>query len=208
MNTVTGCMMSDEPNDEARSAPANDLVVRPCDRWPEWRIDLLKKLFAEGVTITQIALRLGTTRNAIVGKKWRLGLPTRQTTKTTADMAAQMTARKANRARKQRERRRKPGYVAPHRTLPVPTGEIYLAHGAKIPSLDITLHDLQWSGARPANCRAITSTDGAIETLYCGLPVADGESYCLGHCRRFFNRYSPGHIPPGIARVAASYKAG
>lgn len=49
--------------------------------WNDERVDLLKKLWAEGLSASQIAGRLGgVTRNAVIGKVHRLGLSGRATT--------------------------------------------------------------------------------------------------------------------------------
>ena len=43
--------------------------------WTEDRVELLKKLWADGLSASQIAKRLGgVTRNAVIGKVHRLGL--------------------------------------------------------------------------------------------------------------------------------------
>ena len=44
--------------------------------WTEERVELLKKLWTEGLSASQIATRLagGVTRNAVIGKVHRLGL--------------------------------------------------------------------------------------------------------------------------------------
>jgi GcrA cell cycle regulator len=48
--------------------------------WPPERVELLKKLWAEGLTASQVAARLGDgiSRNAVIGKVHRLGLSGRQ----------------------------------------------------------------------------------------------------------------------------------
>lgn len=49
--------------------------------WTDERVDLLKKLWTEGLSASQIANRLGgVTRNAVIGKVHRLGLSGRATT--------------------------------------------------------------------------------------------------------------------------------
>lgn len=49
--------------------------------WTEERVELLKRLWAEGLSASQIAGRLGgVTRNAVIGKVHRLGLSGRATT--------------------------------------------------------------------------------------------------------------------------------
>src|SRR5687767_15845801 len=48
--------------------------------WTDERVELLKKLWAEGLSASQIASRLGgVTRNAVIGKVHRLGLSGRAT---------------------------------------------------------------------------------------------------------------------------------
>jgi GcrA cell cycle regulator len=48
--------------------------------WPPERVEVLKKLWADGLTASQVAARLGDgiTRNAVIGKVHRLGLSGRQ----------------------------------------------------------------------------------------------------------------------------------
>ena len=49
--------------------------------WNEERVELLRKLWSEGLSASQIAGRLGSvTRNAVIGKVHRLGLSGRATT--------------------------------------------------------------------------------------------------------------------------------
>ena len=49
--------------------------------WTEERVELLKKLWSDGLSASQIAGRLGgITRNAVIGKVHRLGLAGRATT--------------------------------------------------------------------------------------------------------------------------------
>lgn len=67
--------------------------------WTDDRVDLLKKLWQEGLSASQIAGRLGgVTRNAVIGKVHRLGLSGRATTsrmKSSRPRARAATARRA-----------------------------------------------------------------------------------------------------------------
>ena len=45
--------------------------------WPEWKIDRLKRQWAEGLSADLIAEGLSVTRNAVIGKAHRLHLPSR-----------------------------------------------------------------------------------------------------------------------------------
>ena len=46
--------------------------------WTEERLTKLEQLWNEGIPITRIGAALGVTRNAVVGKVHRLGLPKRE----------------------------------------------------------------------------------------------------------------------------------
>ncbi len=62
--------------------------------WTEERVELLKKLWGEGLSASQIAAQIGggVTRNAVIGKVHRLGLSGRA--KTNAPQASQQRPRK------------------------------------------------------------------------------------------------------------------
>lgn len=64
--------------------PRNLPILRDTNSDPGWsheRVELLKKLWADGLSASQIALRIGeVTRNAVIGKVHRLGLAGRATT--------------------------------------------------------------------------------------------------------------------------------
>ena len=45
--------------------------------WTEEQIDQLKELWGEGLSTSEIGRKLGVTKNAVVGKAHRLGLPPR-----------------------------------------------------------------------------------------------------------------------------------
>jgi GcrA cell cycle regulator len=63
-------------NDEPATAAPLDKIS-----WTDERVDLLKRLWADGLTASQIAARFGqgVTRNAVIGKVHRLGLSGRVT---------------------------------------------------------------------------------------------------------------------------------
>lgn len=79
--------------------------------WTEERIELLKKLWAEGLSASQIAGRLGhVTRNAVCGKAHRLGLYGRATSSEVKKHRPQRQSRsvrnKLKNVQVRRERRR------------------------------------------------------------------------------------------------------
>ena len=68
--------------------------------WTDERVELLKKLWAEGLSASQIAGRLGgVTRNAVIGKVHRLGLAGRATSsRSNAPRPRRTLVPRANRA--------------------------------------------------------------------------------------------------------------
>ena len=46
--------------------------------WNQQKVDNLKKLWNEGVATSRIGEQLGFTKNAVIGKAFRLGLERRQ----------------------------------------------------------------------------------------------------------------------------------
>ncbi|WP_297770716.1 GcrA family cell cycle regulator, partial [uncultured Roseovarius sp.] len=57
--------------------------------WNDERVELLKKMWGEGQSASQIAKELGgVTRNAVIGKVHRLGLSNRNGSGTTGAAAA------------------------------------------------------------------------------------------------------------------------
>ena len=61
--------------------------------WTDERVELLKKLWADGLSASQIAAELGgITRNAVIGKVHRLGLSGRAKSPSSADPAPAQAA--------------------------------------------------------------------------------------------------------------------
>jgi GcrA cell cycle regulator len=67
-----------------RDSPVNDVVAANGEKmpWTEDRVETLKKLWADGLSASQIAgkLGMGVTRNAVIGKVHRLNLAGRVNT--------------------------------------------------------------------------------------------------------------------------------
>lgn len=177
-------------NIDSKSETDQKLVSDRQSSWPDWRVELLKSLWASGMNLSQIATKLGLNRNQVIGKKWRLGLARTDTKH--PETLAQRAARLKRRRDRERERRaNKSSPVTP----PTPMADIIALankqHPEVIQSVGVEIEQLKWEGTHPTNCRAIITADTERPTLYCGLPVADGESWCIGHCRRFIAKYSP-----------------
>jgi len=57
-------------------APAAE-PVEPVETWTPERIEMLTRLWEEGITTAEIGRRIGVTKNAVIGKVHRIGLTPR-----------------------------------------------------------------------------------------------------------------------------------
>jgi GcrA cell cycle regulator len=157
--------------------------------WTSARIEMLKKLFDAGLSCSQIAGEIGTTRNAVIGKMHRLGLsrpknlfanrikPARAETDAWRPKMSRPKLRGLSiGAQRDMLRAAYPGSAATEAPIDSPQ---------KCSLLEL----------RPAQCRWPISEPGARDFSFCGNPSADGFSYCMGHARlayrprRPLNRY-------------------
>ncbi len=134
--------------------------------WPEERVAVLKKLWLEGLSASQIAKQLGgVTRNAVIGKVHRLGLSGR-----------------ANRSqpprpvfKAPRAPRPAPSSLAPRRLAPNtvdPTPVVYVEEPGSATVLTLGAHMCKWPIGDPAS----------DNFTFCGRRIGDG-SYCTEHAR-------------------------
>ncbi|WP_296203613.1 GcrA family cell cycle regulator [uncultured Hyphomicrobium sp.] len=130
--------------------------------WNEERVDLLKKLWSEGLSCSVMANRLGgVTRNAVIGKVHRLGLSGRVTTQ-------RMKYRKRARAKKIRTDGRV--FAPTFAREPLPPEP---SRPAKLFKLaDMEDHQCRYVFGDPR---------GSHEWGYCGCEKMPGSSFCPGH---------------------------
>jgi GcrA cell cycle regulator len=157
--------------------------------WTEDRVELLKKLWADGLSASQIASRLGgVTRNAVIGKVHRLGLAGRATT------SRSRTPRPRNRVshlplRPTRVQYRTHGNTAlkpvfmpveqPTVALtivPSVVQELDVPSALRVDLLDLREHMCRWPIGDPQ--------DEAFH--FCGRQKSHGISYCEHHARQAF----------------------
>jgi len=146
--------------------------------WTDDAIAMLRQMWLDGFSATQIAsalkdakLKIGVTRNAVIGKIHRLGLTGR-----TTQWPPQ--AKQAKQETKCQPRRGRPG------PLPAPAPKPKPAPDALQP-LNVTLMDLRFG-----QCRAIVAGTGA-DALFCGHDVAEGSSWCAHHKARYIEPPQP-----------------
>ena len=121
-------------------------------QWTEERLEMLKSLWEEGLSISQIGEKLGVSRNAIAGKVHRLGLKKRQSP----------ISNKGTTKSKAPEKKATQQVVMPE-NLP----------------LKLALRNINWSRAR---CSWPIGDPKSTSFKFCGAPVVAGKPYCNAHC--------------------------
>jgi GcrA cell cycle regulator len=153
-------------------------------RWTPQVIERLKELVALKWTARQIADELGCTKNAILGKTFRLGITT--STESEEDRAVRMaraaTQRKSNEGGRVMKRKLKPRAQPP--TLIVAAPEVV---GMGIGLMDLTAITCRW----PIN-------DDMTDAKFCGHDIAEGSAYCPHHRFRSSQRSQPIEEQPAV----------
>jgi GcrA cell cycle regulator len=133
--------------------------------WPRQRLDRAVAMWKAGRSGLEIAVELGTTRSAAIGKLFRLGLrrgPKQNKAVKTSNAKGAM--------------RPKPKLVVlPPQPKPQPKPEAF--------AKPIALIDL-----KPHHCRWPVAGAGST-TLFCGGNAHAGHPYCIGHCRMAYQRW-------------------
>lgn len=143
--------------------------------WTEERVELLKTLWAEGLSAAQIANKMGgVTRNAVIGKVHRLGLsgratpakPQRGRIAAPERREEQPAAPAAPRLQASKPATPEPEFIAP---LVLDTGD---------PTTVSTIKNnmCKWPIGDPAK----------DDFHFCGQPALPGKSYCAYHAHMAF----------------------
>jgi GcrA cell cycle regulator len=150
--------------------------------WTDERVELLKKLWSDGLSASQIAAELGgVTRNAVIGKVHRLGLSGRA---------------KAPSSSVPRQRKARPASPMMRVSRPAARGNTALAHHP-LEAYDLDpapqperLENIIPIGQRcsllelsDARCRWPIGDPGAADFFFCGGNPAGDVPYCAYHAR-------------------------
>lgn len=176
--------------------------------WTDERVELLKKMWGEGQSASQIAKELGgVTRNAVIGKVHRLGLSNRTSggpATAKADPKAKPAApveAKAKPAPKTEAARPVPApepeaEAAPTPQVParkqiIPAGqplppqpsanEISPEALAKVNEVEKKAKKLSLMELTERTCKWPVGDPATEEFWFCGLPVQAGKPYCEAH---------------------------
>lgn len=170
--------------------------------WTDERVELLKKMWGEGQSASQIAKELGgVTRNAVIGKVHRLGLSNRATT-TTKTESKQKSAPKAEPktkpAAKPAEAAPKADASAPVAPKPIPARKQIIPAGqplppqpsaneispealAKVSAVEKKAKKLSLMELTERTCKWPVGDPATEDFWFCGLPVQQGKPYCEAH---------------------------
>ena len=154
--------------------------------WDDGRIDLLKKLWSDGLSASQIAAELGgVTRNAVIGKVHRLGLSGRAKTKATATTRQRVKAVAKPQRLQQSVGVRGNLAVVEYvevRSEPVQQAreDVVIPMSRKISIMDLKEGVCRWPIGDPLQA----------DFVYCGADCGTGRTYCEPHSRLAFQPQS------------------
>ena len=174
--------------------------------WTDERVDLLKKMWSDGQSASQIAKELGgVTRNAVIGKVHRLGLSNRATGGASKPEAKAKPAAKPQpkakaapkteparpaAAAKPEPAETKPA-VVPARKQIIPAGqplppqpsanEISPEALARVNEVEKKAKKLTLMELTERTCKWPVGDPATEDFWFCGLPVQPGKPYCEAH---------------------------
>lgn len=149
--------------------------------WTDERVELLKKLWGDGLSASQIAAELGeVTRNAVIGKVHRLGLSGRAKASPAA-ARPRKAARPEREMRPQRPMSRGNTALAPEledlvEEAPAPapaTSDNVVPMGQRCTIMNLTESTCRWPSGEP----------GTDNFYFCGGKTKAGMPYCAHHAR-------------------------
>jgi len=171
--------------------------------WTDERVEVLKELWADGWTASKIAERLPTSRNAIIGKVHRLGLPPRAISfrKKSGPKGPRNAQHRTHRVYEPRqetvarqalrqafadsvsdfadsyEHLDRLGFAAHRSDAPKPLPEPRETDIPRIATVDL----------EPYHCKWVCAPAGHIDTkVHCGCKTVQGLPYCRDHAVRAY----------------------
>ena len=140
--------------------------------WTDERVEVLKKLWLEGLSASQIAKQLGgVTRNAVIGKVHRLGLSGRATP--SQPMRPAFRAPRPPRPVMSGPTHRRADAPRPDAARLAPRPIPYIEQPGTATVLTLGAHMCKWPIGDPATS----------EFTFCGRRAGDEGPYCIEHAR-------------------------
>ena len=173
-------------SDQNEPADANQKLP-----WTDERVELLKKMWAEGLSASQIAAKLagGVTRNAVIGKVHRMGLSGRVTRTRVSTPRTRKTREPSLPGRPSSANSSLPASANAYRTVgnaalraapaikpepmhePVPIRVADIPEGERVTILMLSDKTCRWPIGDPSHA----------DFCFCGKSPRDGSPYCPGH---------------------------
>lgn len=155
--------------------------------WDDQSVELLRKYWAEGLSASQIGARIFMTRNAVIGKAHRIGLPLRGNAVANRNRSIAATSR----------RKRKVVTVAPPprqatRRINIIGGAARLPTEPLPPPVDGDVGRVAFADLEAHHCRFIPR-ESSDPTPFCGHRTVPGLAYCAHHAQRC---YAPPKVKP------------
>jgi GcrA cell cycle regulator len=167
--------------------------------WTDERVDVLKKLWLDGLSASQIAKQLGgVTRNAVIGKVHRLGLSGRAAPSQPARPAykAPRPARPVSTSTPSAPRRMaEPAPVVSNHPVPPQVPVMRVEEPGSATVLTLGAHMCKWPIGDP-------SSDSFT---FCGRRASESP-YCLEHARVAYQPAQGGKKKPGPNDLARSLR--
>ncbi len=167
--------------------------------WTDERVEVLKAMWGEGNSASQIAKELGgVTRNAVIGKVHRLGLSNRAATKAAPkDKVAPKVATKPISERSAKEPKIE-APSAPVKVAPIPPRKPIIKAGQPLPPqpsanevsaealanikiVEKTAKRLNLMELTERTCKWPVGDPATDDFWFCGHPVQQGKPYCEAH---------------------------
>ena len=164
--------------------------------WTDERVELLKKLWGDGQSASQIAKELGgVTRNAVIGKVHRLGLSNRATAAAKTEAQAKSDTKPQTTARRKAEPVAKEPDTKPSSSLSrrqiIPAGqplppqpsanEISPEALAKVSEIEKKAKKITLLELTERTCKWPVGDPATPDFWFCGLPTQSGKPYCEAH---------------------------
>lgn len=166
--------------------------------WTDDRVEVLKKMWGEGKSASQIAKELGgVTRNAVIGKVHRLGLSNRATTsKAPAKTAKAKDAKPRTTAKPASKKVEAP--IVPTKSVAIPPRKPIIKAGqplppqpsnneiskealAKVAKVEKKAKKLKLMELTEKTCKWPVGDPATEDFWFCGLSVETGKPYCEAH---------------------------
>ena len=136
--------------------------------WTDDRVEMLKKLWADGLSASQIAQKLGgVTRNAVIGKVHRLGLSGRAT----PSRPVRLPVRAASRPKRTAAKTTSTPAAKEAAPPPAPIEPKRLPNGDYVSVLTLSNQTCKWPVGDPDD----------PDFRFCGRRAENGSPYCEGH---------------------------